>query len=88
VENHRDELPNLGHSGNRAINEILYQIEENPKWSTAERAWLGALLHCMVDQFMSYEEAMQAMKMDELRNGQFEGDMIGKWIDADEYEDD
>lgn len=87
MENHRDELPGLTHSGNRAINEILYQVEQNPKWSPAERAWFEALLHYVVDQFMSYEEAMQAMKMTALRNPEFESDAIGRWLDADERED-
>lgn len=79
MENHRDELPNLNHSGNRAINEILHQIEHNPKWTVGERAWFEALLHYMVDQFMSYEEAVQAAEMRNMRQPDFLGDEIGRY---------
>ena len=88
MENNRDEFPHLSHSGNRAINEIQWQIDENPRLTMAEREWFRAVLHLVCDQFMSYEEAVQATKMAELRNPQFEGDEIGNWLDSDERKDD
>jgi hypothetical protein len=79
--NNRDEFPNLSFSGNRAINEIEWQINHNPNLRKSERAWFGALLRLMCDEFMSYEEAIQSEKMTSVRNPSFGGDMIGSWDD-------
>lgn len=79
MENNRNQYPNLGHDGNRVLNEITWQIEHNPHLSETERAWFGVIRTLMCNEFLSYEDAIKQAEMSAVRNPAYKGDMIGDW---------
>jgi hypothetical protein len=83
--NHRDELPHLGFSGNRVINELVWQIEENKNNSLADVAYFTALLGWVTDEFDTLHDAIKAAEAQGLRNPAYDGDMIGRA--PDDYSD-
>lgn len=87
MENNRNQYPHLGFDGNRVLNELTWQIENNPHLSSAEREWFAVIRTLIGQEFMSYEDAIQAAEMRNMRQPDFMGDSIGRWLDADERED-